>query len=329
MPANLTPQYYSAEERYKSAKDDREKLKALKEMLAVIPKHKGTEKLQADIKRKISNLKDELEGGKGKKGARRFSYSVDKEGAGQITIVGPPNSGKTTLVNAVCGTELEVADYPFTTRIFQPAMMPYEDIQFQLVDLPPVSTEYMENWVPGIVKTSDAVFLVLDFNDDALLEKIDATIELLRHHKIELIEKQKAEEDVRWTYLQSLLIGMKFDLASAGDNLQVLKEFYGDTFTIVPFSVNDPAAPNEIRKKTVAMLDIVRIYSKRPGYEPEYDNPFVFPRGDTLIDFAKAVHKDFADNLKFARVWGTSKFDGQRITKDYVLEDKDVIELHM
>ncbi len=328
MPANLTPQYYSAEDRYKAAKDDREKLKALKEMLAVIPKHKGTEKLQAEIKRKISLLKNELERGKTKKGARRFSYSVDKEGAGQISVVGPPNSGKTSLINTLCFTELEVADYPFTTRIFQPAMMPYEDIQFQLVDLPPISDEYMENWVPGIIKTSDAVFFVLDLNDSALLEKMDSTIELLRHHKIELIDKEKTEQDVRWTYLKSLVIGAKLDLPEAGDNLSVLKEFYMDRFTIIPFSIKDSSAMATIKQKTVAMLDIVRIYSKRPGYEPEYDNPFVFPRGDTLLDFAKAVHKDFEENLKFARVWGASKFDGQRITKDYVLEDKDVIELH-
>lgn len=328
MPANLTPQYYSAEDRYKAAKDDREKLKALKEMLAVIPKHKGTEKLQAEIKRKISHLKDELEGGKSKKGARRFSYSVEKEGAGQISIVGPPNSGKTSLVNALCSTELEVADYPFTTRIFQPAMMPFEDIQFQLVDLPPISTEYMENWVPGIIKTSDAVFLVLDLNDNALLDKIESSIELLRHHKIELIEKEKAEEDARWTYLQSLVIGAKRDLQDAGDNLSVLKEFYQNTFPIIPSTADSAASMGIIKQHTAAMLDIVRIYSKRPGYEPEYDNPFVFPRGDTLLEFAKAVHKDFVDNLKFARVWSTSKFNGQRITKDYVLEDKDVIELH-
>jgi hypothetical protein len=294
----------------------------------VIPKHKGTEKLQAEIKRKISHLKDELEGGKSKKGARRFSYSVDKEGAGQISIVGPPTSGKTSLVNTLCSTELEVADYPFTTRIFQPAMMPYEDIQFQLVDLPPISTEYMENWVPGIIKTSDAVFLILDLNDSALLEKMDSSIELLRHHKIELIDREKAEEDVRWTYLQSLVIGTKIDLPDAADNHSVLREFYENTFTIIPSSVNNSEAVDKIKKHTVDMMDIVRIYSKRPGYEPEYDNPFVFPRGDTLLDFAKAVHKDFADNLKFARVWGTSKFDGQRINKDYVLEDKDVIELH-
>ena len=128
MPANLTPQYHAAEERYKQARDDREKMKALKEMMAYIPKHKGTEKLQADIKRKIARLKDDMEV-KRSKGGHRFSFSVEREGAAQIVVVGPPNVGKSCLISNLTDTNLEVADYPFTTRIFQPAMMQYEDFQ--------------------------------------------------------------------------------------------------------------------------------------------------------------------------------------------------------
>ena len=329
MPANLTPQYYSAEERFKQAKDDRERLKALKEMLGVIPKHKGTEKLQRDIKRKIARLKDDLQDNKSKKGARRFSYSVDKEGAAQLAIVGPPNVGKSQIVNSLTNANHDVADYPFTTRIFQPAMMPYEDIQVQLVDLPPISQDYMENWIPSMIKGGDAMLLIFDLSKDNLLEQIDTTFEILQHHKIEREQENIAEKDIRWTYLKSIIIGNKLDLPQATDNLLILKEFFDEQFSIFAMSSKNQADLQKLKQKIIQLLNIVRVYSKRPGHEPEYNNPFVFPRGSSLIDFAQAVHKDFAKNLKFARVWGLNKFDGQRITKNYILEDKDVIELHI
>ncbi len=328
MPANLNAQYYSAEERYKGAKDDRERFKALKEMLAVIPKHKGTEKLQADLKKKISRLKDEMQTGKSK-GPKRLSYSIEKEGAGQVALVGPPNAGKSMLANCLAGVSLEVAEYAFTTRIFQPAMMPYEDMQIQLVDLPPLSNEYMENWVPSIIKSCDILVLVLDFGNDDLLEQIELSLEILSHHKIEIEDNKKAEEDPRITYLDSLIIANKMDLPHAQDNSSVFMEFYGDRFSLYHTSREDQASLEQLKRKIFELLDVVRIYSKRPGHDPEMDNPYVLPRGKTLLDFAQTVHKDFAQNLKFAKVWGSNKFDGQRITKDYVLTDKDVIELHL
>jgi len=329
MPANLTPQYISAEERYKQAKDDRERLKALKEMLAVIPKHKGTEKLQGELKRKIARLKDEIEGQRSKKGTRKFSFHVEKEGAGQLALVGTPSSGKSQIVNALTNATFEVADYPFTTRMFQPAMMLYEDIQVQLVDLPPISEEYMENWVPSIIKNCDGILLIIDLSRDDAIDQLDIIAEILRHHKIELVDKQLAETDLRWTYMKSLLIGTKFDLPSSPDNFAILKELYDTQFPIISCSMNDAQQLEKVRQETIHLLDIVRIYSKRPGYEPEYNHPFIFTRGSTLLDFASAVHKDFANKLKFARVWGIDKFDGQRVTREYILQEKDVIELHL
>lgn len=328
MPANLTPVYFAAEEKYKQAKDDRERLKALREMLAVIPKHKGTDKLQGDIKRKIAKLKEEQQTKK-TKGPKRFAYHVDKEGAGQISVVGPPNTGKTQLVNSLTNANFEVGNYSFTTRIFQPAMMPYEDIQIQLVDFPPLSKEYMENWVPSLIKNSDALLLVIDFSRDDLLDQLEASLELLKYHKIEIENNRHDKEDFRWGYLRSLLIANKTDIPESNENLSIYKEFYGDRFPVFTTSAKDKTAIGELKQEIVRLLNIVRIYSKRPGYDPEYDSPFILSRGKTLMGFAKTVHHDFASNLKYARVWGKNKFEGQRITKDYILEDKDVIELHM
>lgn len=328
MPANLTPIYYAAYERYKKASNDRERLKALKEMLSVIPKHKGTDKLQGDLKRKIARLKVDQQDKKSKK-SKPFSYSIDKEGAGQITIVGPPNVGKSQLVNILSGATFEVADFPFTTRLFQPSMMVYEDIQVQLVDLPPVSDEYMEKWVPQLIKNSNGSVIVFDMSRDDLLDQVESTINCLNAFKIKLESDPLVKEDYKWHYISSLFIGNKMDLPHAKENLSICNEFYGEHFSITPFSALNQGDIASLRNKIVKLLNIVRIYSKRPGHPPEMEKPFILSNGKTLKDLAEVVHKDFAKNLTFAKIWGENKFDGQRITKDYVLEDKDIIELHM
>ncbi|MBN2013059.1 50S ribosome-binding GTPase [candidate division KSB1 bacterium] len=330
MPANLTPQYIAAEERYKSAADDRERLKALKEMLAMIPKHKGTEKLQAEIKRKISKLHNDIESGKSKKGGKRFMYRVEREGGGQVAIVGPPNVGKTLLVNTLTHAHFEVGDYPYTTRIFQPAMMPFEDIQIQLIDLPPISHDFLEYWVPSIIKVADAILFVCKLSKDDVLEQIDTTCDILRFHKIEPFEKTVAETDPRWTFLPSLLAGLQFgDSTVVAENFNIINEFYGNRLQTILVNVNADESIFNLRRSIIEMLDLVRVYSKRPGHETDMDKPFVFKRNSTLMDFAREVHKDFAEHLKFAKVWGEQTYDGQRITRDYVLQDRDVIELHI
>ncbi|MBN1154698.1 50S ribosome-binding GTPase [candidate division KSB1 bacterium] len=328
MPANLTPQYYAAEERYKAAKDDREKMKALKAMLGIMPKHKGTEKLQAEIKRKIALLREELESGKGK-GTHRISYRVDREGAGQVAVVGTPNVGKTMLVNSMTNAAFETADYPFTTRMFQPAMMPYEDLQIQLIDLPPISMEHMENWMPSIIVNSDALLIVIDLASDDLLEEVDTIFSILNHHKMYLFQSEDQEYDERWLAKKALFVGSKLDRPESTDNLKIFNEFYADSIHLHTIGLDDAEAVERLKADIFRMLDIVRIYSKRPGYAADFSNPFVLPAGSDLLAFAGIVHHDFEENLKYARVWNSDKYQGQRITRDYILHDKDVIELHM
>lgn len=330
MPANLTPQYLAAEERYKQAKDDREKMKALKEMMANIPKHKGTEKLQADIKRKIARLKDEIDTKK-TRGGHRFSYSVEREGAGQVVVVGPPNVGKSLLISNLTGTPLEVADYPYTTRIFQPAMMQYEDIQVQLVDLPPLSEEFTENWVSSLIRIADMMMLVVDASRDDLLEQVETTLSILDRFKIKpkAITAGDTIDVAYWSILKTLLVANKIDLPGADQNYEILQEFYAGKFELIPASALAKTDLQHVIATILRLLAIIRVYSKRPGHEAETNRPYTFQQGSTLIDFAKAVHKDFAEKLKFARVWGSNVFDGQRINKDYILQDKDIIELHV
>lgn len=330
MPANLTPQYLAAEERYKQARDDREKLKALKEMLANIPKHKGTEKLQADIKRKIARLKDDIDTQKSR-GGHRFSYGVEREGAGQVVVVGPPNVGKSLLVSRLTGTALEVADYPFTTRSCQPAMMNYEDIQIQLVDLPPLAETFVENWMSSIIRVADMMLLVADISRDDLLEQMDSTLAILDGFKIKPrgLVPEDALDPIHWSQIRTLLVANKIDCPGAMANAQILQEFYGNKLDVMAVSAANQSNLAELKQKIVQALQIIRVYSKRPGHPPDTQRPFTFSRGSSLMDFARAVHKDFAENLKFARVWGEKVFDGQRINRDYLLQDKDIIELHI
>jgi small GTP-binding protein len=329
MPANLTPQYLAAEDRYKKAKDNIERLNALKEMLALIPKHKGTEKLQGDIKRKIARIKSEIDSNKYKKGKRKFFYSIEKEGVAQVALVGAPNAGKTSLINSLTNTNFETASYPYTTRIIQIGMMKYEDIQIQMVDLPPLSKEYFENWVPSIIKQADIILLVIDISSDYFLNQIDIIVDILDKNKIMLNSERIEKEDYKWKYIKSIVVGNKIDLDGSIDNFNLLKELYDEQYPLVIVSARENVELENLKNKIFELLDLVRIYSKRPGHIPDMENPFTFPRGSTLMDFAQAVHKDFSESLKFARVWGKSKFQGQRITKEYILEDKDIIELHI
>jgi uncharacterized protein len=330
MPANLTPQYYAAEERYKAAKDEREKMKALKEMMAMIPKHKGTEKLQGDIKKKMARLKDEMDVKKSK-GGHRFSFSVEREGAAQVMVIGPPNVGKTCLINSLTSAHLEVADYPFTTRIFFPAMMPYKDIQIQLVDLPAISEQHLENWVSSMIRISDMMLLIVDTCCDDLLDQVETTLSILEGYKIyaEGLIKNESLDPIHWINLKTIVIANKADLPTCAENLKILEEFYGERFQIIPVSAINKTNLDSIKFSVIEILQLLRVYSKRPGHDADMAQPYTFKSGDTLLDFSKAVHKDFARNLKFARVWGEGVFDGQRINKDYVLQDGDVIELHI
>jgi ribosome-interacting GTPase 1 len=328
MPANLTPDYLAAEERYRQAKTPAEKIQALKEMYATIPKHKGTMKLQGDIKRRLARHKSDMLQER-KAGKRAALFHVEKEGAGQVVLVGLPNVGKSQLVSALTHASPEVAEYPFTTRVPHPAMMPFENIQIQLVDLPPISTEHMEFWVPNLVRNSDGVLLVVDGTADPL-NQTETSFEIMKRSKLACV-RDEPEVDP-WSsvaYKRTMIVANKNDLEGSQDYGELLRDLYGDSFKIISVSAKRGKNLEELKRDIYDMLDILRVHSKPPGKEAELDRPFVLKKGSTLLDFAQMVHKDFGEKLKFARIWGSEKFDGQRVNKDYVLVEGDVIELHI
>lgn len=328
MPANLTPQYIEAEQHFKEAKTIPEKLAALEEMLATIPKHKGTEKLQADIKRRISKLKNEQQTKKGP--AREKGLFVEKEGAGQVVLVGTPNTGKSSLLSRLTNAIPEIADYPFTTRMPMPGMMEFENIKIQIVDMPPIDEQLTEPWVMNIIRNADAVLLVVDLSDDNALDSLDTLLKITSNSKIFFnLKNFNSSASMSKIFKKTAITANKIDTAGAGERLKIFKEFYGDSFPVYEISCRESRNLEQLKRAIFELLDIIRIYTKMPGKAPDKTKPFIGKKNDTVLDVASMVHKDFAFKLKYARIWGSQKYPGQMVQKDYVLHDEDVVELHI
>jgi ribosome-interacting GTPase 1 len=314
-----------AERRFKAAVTSEEKLAALEEMMATIPRHKGTEKMQADLKRRISKLRTE----QARKPVSRAGiiHRIDKEGAGQVALVGPPNGGKSMLVRQLTHAMPEVADYPFTTRVPLPGMMKFEDIQIQLVDLPPVHPDFPESWLYQIIRNADAAMLVTDLSDPDLLEDLETTLAQLAQAKVHL-GGGEVPSVTGFLAKRSLLVANKLDAGGALDSLDVLKDLYGAHFDILPISAETGQGLDELRRCAFSLLEVIRVYTKAPGKKLEMTAPYILKRGARLFDLAAHVHHDFLSQLKYARVWGHGRFEGQMVNRDYLLADKDVVELH-
>lgn len=321
MPANLTPDYLAADKKFKAAATPQDKLAALEEMLATIPKHKGTEKMQADLKHRIAKLRDEMQRKKGATRGKPF-YHVDKEGAGLVVLIGAPNVGKSMLLRALSHAEPEVADYPFTTRVPLPGMVEFENVQIQLVDLPPITVEFREGWLYGIIRTADVAALVVDLSSEDLLSQTETVLGLLSEANIRLVRSPG-----RPTEKRAVVIANKLDVLGAGGRLERFREFIGE-LAVIPVSAAAGTGLDGLRQVMFDLLHVIRVYSKPPGKKADRGTPFILRRGATVLDAAEAIHKDFVEKLKYARLWGREHYQGQMVGRDHVLEDGDIIEIH-
>ncbi len=328
MPANLTQQYHKAEQAYRSASTPEEELDCLQEMLKELPKHKGTDKLQADLKHKISRLKKELQSAP--KSRRAAGLRIPRQGAGRVVLLGPPNSGKSQFVASTTKAEPEVADYPFSTREPRPAMMPFEDVMVQLIDAPPVTADFLNPDLVGLVRGADAVLLFLDLGVDDGLSACQEVIDRFQATKTRLGATTYLDEtDLGVTYTRTLLVLNKIDLPDAPLRSQLFSEEGLPKFETFQISAVRPETLGTVRAAIFSALNVIRVYTKLPtNKEADFDKPYTVPRGGTVADVAAQIHREMADSLKFARVWGTGVHDGTIVKPDHVLDDKDVVELH-
>ena len=329
MPANLTPQYLEAEKAFRQAHSHGEKISCLEEMLRVIPKHKGTDHLQGDIKRRLAKLRQQSreEASRSRKG---HSFKVRKEGAGQVALAGAPNVGKSALAGVLTNAEPQVADYPFTTRVPGPAMMEYQDIKIQLIDLPPISDEHEEPWVVDLLKAAEAVVLVVDMAADPL-SQLEFSLKHLEAKRL-VPELPEAESEVpRPLYIVArpmLIACNKLDTPGAREDFELLCRLKEVDLPIMAVSAETGLGLEDFRQALYELLGVIRVYSKTPGKKAELKEPYVLKAGSTVFDFAETVHRDMAAGLKYARIWSSNKYEGQKVNRCEILSDGDILELH-
>lgn len=331
MPANLTQQYLKAEERYRRAASLEEELACLQEMLKEIPKHKGTDHLQAELKSKIAKAKKEMAADKGGGGKKVRGLRIPRQGAGTAVIIGGPNAGKSQLLASLTHATPEVAPYPFTTTAPAPAMMPWEDVTVQLIDTPPITADFMDQHLQNLIRGAELVLLMVDLESDDGIGQCQELLDRLGQTKTRLAAKSSLDEhDVGLFFTQTFLVPNKIDAPDASERLALLHELLPLDFPEYPISAKDGTGLETLRTAIYQAMDVVRIYSKLPtAKEPDRDRPFTVRRGSALVEMAGLVHKDFIEGLKFARVWGSTVHDGTQVKGDYVLQDNDIVELHL
>jgi hypothetical protein len=346
MPANLSPEYKSAADAFRKARDPEERLGHLREMLRVIPKHKGTDHLQADLKRRIKELDEELAGPK--KGGTRSGppLVIRPEGAAQLALVGAPNAGKSLLHDRLTGSGARSGPYAYTTRFPEPGMLRWEDVLFQLVDLPAIAAAHPLPWLTGTLQGADACLLVVDLADPDCLQHVASVQEELARRHVTLVTRWPGEppqgtggegavgtgeDDVFALRIPTLLLANKADLLEhAGTDLEALAELEEPHFPTLLVSALTGAGLGEIGAWLWRSLGLVRVYTKAPGKPADHGRPFTLHAGEqTVGDAARLVHRDMARTLRYARVWGRSvAADGQHVGREHRLADGDMLELH-
>jgi small GTP-binding protein len=290
MPINAGPEYFKAEEKYLSAKTREDKIVALEEMIRKVPKHKGTQVLLRQLKKRLAKLKKESS----VRAKAKPKFVVRKEGAAQVCMLGLTNSGKSSLMNTLTNTNVKVANYKYTTKLPQVGMMDYTGVGIQLVEIP--STFAAD--VMSIVKTCDLILFLLDGTKDLggqLSELLSVLGENGMDSKKTLIVVNKSDKKKNENVLQVS--------AKTGDDLPKLK------------------------KEIWSRLGLIRIYTKSTKGE-KANKPLTIKGGSTVRDVVKEVHKTMLKNFKFARVFNKTKYSGRKVGLDYVLADLDTVEIH-
>lgn len=327
MPANLTPEYLKADKWFRSATTNEEKILALEQMLRVIPKHKGTDHMRADLRKKLSRLKD-IGARQKKVGGKHVDvFHIPRGGSGQVVLIGTPNCGKSSIVGALTKAKVHITDFPFATGAPAPGMAKFEDVSIELVDMPPITADYSAPGQVGTYRNCDLIAIVIDLSDDVLDQMSVCADYLESHGLLALGDKPALDDQGNALGKKAFCICTKSDIARP-DALDMLKELCDYPFEFVEVSIETGAGVGELMRKIFDLLEIIRVYAKPPGKPADMNDPFTLPIGSTVMDLAREIHRQLADNLKSARIWGAGVHDGQNTQRNHILNDKDIVELH-
>lgn len=331
MAVNLPPHYHDADARYKKAQQPADKLAALREMWVLLPKHKASEKVQAALKTKISELTDQIEAEKsGPKKAAPGSFKIPRQGAGSVAFLGPPNAGKSALLAKLTNAKPEVAAYPFTTREPIPGILDTAAVKVQLIDLPPITADHYEHFVTDVTRSADAAVLFLDLANDDGPAETQAAVDRLKLAKRELVRDRTASDDPTTFALPTLLVATKADDEAADIRLEMAREWIGDRFRLFVVSAERGDGLAEFKQALFDVLGVMRIHTKQPGKPTDTSGaPYTCAVGSTVAEFAGCVHTEFEEKVKSARVWGSGATPGQTVGREHVLRDGDVVELQV
>jgi uncharacterized protein len=325
MPTNLPPECRAAEADFRAAQTQQEKIECLERSISLVPHHKGTDHLRADLTSRLAKLRDAAQHGKA--GTRQESvFRIEREGSARAVVLGAPNVGKSALVAAMTKATPEVSAAPFSTWLPTPGMAKVDDIKIQLIDTPPLNRDHMEPDLFDLIRSADLLLLVVDLQANPE-EQLADSIHILSDHRVPIRNLGRAEASPHGDY-PTLVVVNKAD-AGLDEDMQILAELLDDQWPLVPAAAIGGRGLDVLGRAMVATLGLIRVYSKPPNKPVDRSNPFVLKAGDTVADFASQVHQDFLTRLKSARIWGSAVFDGQHVGRDHVLQDGDVVEMHM
>ncbi|MFZ0965383.1 MAG: GTPase [Candidatus Bathyarchaeia archaeon] len=389
MPTNLPPNAKKKWAEVEATKNPREKLQRMQEFLSLVPKHKGTAKLCAQIKKQMATMRKEMEEKKRRKAGKGGpKFFIEKEGAAQIALIGLTNVGKSSLLAAVTNSKVEVSANPYTTREPIPGIMNYEDIQFQIVEAPALMEGSADGRAWGLqtlalARNADGLILMVDLSQDPV-EQLSLTLSEMEKARI-LVSKPKARVEVERRFmgagLRIILIGRlvdcnfkgveellrsyritdavvkisgeatldevedaifestvykpvvmvanKIDLEGSEANLKFLESYVGNKLPILAVSCEKRCGLEKLGETMFKTLDIIRVYTKEPNEKEFSKKPFILKKGSTVYDLAKNIHSDFSKKFSYAKVWAKRLvFSPQKVGSSFVLNDRDIAEIH-
>ncbi|AMM54507.1 OBG GTPase family GTP-binding protein [Pyrococcus kukulkanii] len=316
MPTNVTAEYLAAEEEYRNAKTIPEKIRALEKMYALVPKHKGTEKLRLQIKRKLAELRKELERQRQQKKGGGYSLAVKKEGAAQIVLAGLPNVGKSELLRALTGVNVESAEYPFTTTEPIPAMMKYRDVQIQLVEVPGLLEgaalgKGMGPQLLAVIRNADAIAIVVDLSEDPI-KQMEILLREFERAGIK-VNKRRPRIEIRKTPSGGIVINGAENIK--GDINEVMKMLREEKIHSAEITVKEPVTLEEFADA----LDDSLVWRKAIIIANKGDAP------GSKENYEKLV-KTYGDKFKIVPVSAKKKINLEAV-KEALYEVADIIRV--